>query len=97
MTRSWFTRHIDRALGPFVDLRPGEGITTLASSLVFFLVTTSSYLIKPVRNSLFVERVGADNLPYVYIATGLLIGLLISWYARYVVDRFRPNWLIPGV
>ena len=34
-----------------MDLRPGEGITTLASSLVFFLVTTSSYLIKPVRPS----------------------------------------------
>ncbi len=78
-----------------MDLRPGEGITTLASSLVFFLVTTSYYLIKPVRNSLFVERVGADHLPYVYIATGLVIGLLISWYARHVVDRLRRNWLIP--
>ena len=95
MTPSRFPRHVDRALGPFVDLRPGEGITTLASSLVFFLVTTSIYLIKPVRNSLFVERVGADNLPYVYIATALVIGLLISWYARHVVGRLQPKWLIP--
>lgn len=78
-----------------MDLRPGEGFTTLASSLVFFLITTSHYLIKPVRNALFVERVGADNLPYVYIVTALVIGLLISWYARHVVDRLRPRWLIP--
>ncbi len=86
---------VDRALAPFVDLHPGEGFTTLASSLVFFLVTTSYYLVKPVRNALFVERVGADNLPYVYIATALVVGVLISWYARHVVDRLRPKWLIP--
>ena len=92
---SRFTRHVDRALGPLVDLCPREGLTSQASSLVFFLVITSYYLIEPVRNSLFVERVGADNLPYVYIATALLSGLLISWYSRYVVDRLRPKWLIP--
>lgn len=86
---------VDRALGPFVDVCPGEGFTTLASSLFFFLVTTSYYLIKPVRNALFVERVGADNLPYVYIATALVVGVLISSYARHVVDRLRPKWLIP--
>lgn len=92
---SRFTRRFDRALGPFLDLRPGEGLTTLASGALFFLVVASYYLIKPVRNSLFVQRVGADNLPYVYIGTALVMGLLISWYSRQVVDRLPPKRLIP--
>lgn len=67
----------------------------MASGALFFLVVASNYLIKPVRNSLFVERVGADNLPYVYIGTALVVGLLISWYSRHVVDRLQPRRLIP--
>jgi AAA family ATP:ADP antiporter len=82
-------------VGLFVDLRPGEGLATLASGSLFFLVVASYYLIKPVRNSLFVQRVGADNLPYVYIATAVVIGLLISWYSRHVVDRLPAKRLIP--
>ena len=90
------TRRIDRALGPLVDIRPGEGLATLASGGLFFLVVASYYLIKPVRNSLFLERVGADNLPYVYIATAVVIGLLISWYSQHVVGRLPPRRLIPA-
>ena len=89
------TRHIDRTLSPFLDIRPGEGFATLASGVLFFLVVATHYLIKPVRNSLFLERVGADNLPYVYIATAVVIGLLISWYSQHVVDRLPPRRLIP--
>ncbi|MBI2186487.1 MAG: MFS transporter [Acidobacteria bacterium] len=82
-------------MGSLVDLRPGEGVPTLASGALFFLVVASHYLIKPVRNSLFIEHVGADNLPYVYIATAVVIGLLISSYSRHVVDRLSPRRLIP--
>jgi ATP:ADP antiporter, AAA family len=88
-------RHLDQALGRFLDIQPGEGLMTLGSGALFFLVVASHNLIKPVRNSLFLERVGADKLPYVYVATAVVIGLLISWYSRYVVDRLPPRRLIP--
>ncbi|MGH7544852.1 MAG: Npt1/Npt2 family nucleotide transporter, partial [Gemmatimonadota bacterium] len=89
-------RWADRALAPFLDLRPGEGVLALSMAALFFLVIGSYYLIKPVRNSLFVERVGADNLPFVYIGTAVVVALLISWYSRRVVDRVAPRRLIPG-
>lgn len=89
-------RHTDRFLSPLVDVRPGEGVATLASGALFFLVVASHYLIKPVRNALFIEHVGADNLPYVYVATALVIGLLISSYSRHVVERLSPRRLIPA-
>lgn len=56
------SRQLDRMLRPFLDIRVGEGLTVLSMGLFFFLVVASSYLINPVRNSLFVQRVGADNL-----------------------------------
>lgn len=68
----------------------------LAMALLFFLVLASYYLLKPVRNSLFVDHVGADNLPFVYIGTAFVVGLLISAYSRHVVDRIAPRWLILG-
>lgn len=86
----------DRALRLFVNVEPGEGVSALAMALLFFLVIGSYYLIKPVRNSLFVQRVGADNLPFVYIGTALVIALLISWYSGHVVGRVRPRRLIAG-
>lgn len=42
------------------------------------------------------QRVGADNLPYVYIGTALVVGLLISSYSRYLVDRLPLRRLIPA-
>ncbi|MBI4512611.1 MAG: HEAT repeat domain-containing protein [Gemmatimonadetes bacterium] len=95
-TRSRLGRAADRALRPFMDIEPGEGAAAFSMALLFFLVIGSYYLIKPVRNSLFVERVGADNLPFVYIGTALVIAVLISSYSRHVVDRVRPRRLVAG-
>ena len=64
-------------------------------SLYFFLVITSYYVIKPVRNSLFLERLGADNLPYVYIITALFVGVIVSFYSRYA-DRIGRQALVLG-
>lgn len=77
------------------DIRPGEWLRVGLMFLYFFLVITSYYVIKPVRNSLFVDRLGADNLPYVYIATALFVGVIISIYSRYA-DRIGRQALILG-
>lgn len=95
-TQAKLRRWVDGALKLNADVRPGEGPVAFSLAVLFFLVIGSYYLIKPVRNSLFVERVGADNLPFVYIGTALVIGLLISWYSRHVVDRVPPRRLVAG-
>jgi ATP/ADP translocase/HEAT repeat protein len=58
-------------------------------------VITSYYVIKPVRNSLFIDRLGADNLPYVYIIAALFVGLVISFYSRFA-DRIGRQALVLG-
>jgi AAA family ATP:ADP antiporter len=78
-----------------VGIRPGERLRVGLMFSYFFLVITSYYVIKPVRNSLFIERVGADNLPYVYIITALFVGVIISFYSRYA-DRISRQALILG-
>jgi AAA family ATP:ADP antiporter len=49
-----------------------------------FLAMTSYYLVKPVRNAVFIERLGAENLPYVYILTAIVVSLVMVVYSRYV-------------
>ncbi len=84
---------IRKRLVAVIDIRPSERLKVVLLSLYFFLVITSYYVIKPVRNSLFIQRLGADNLPYVYIATAILVGFLITFYSRFA-DRITRRMLI---
>ena len=43
----------------WADIRP-----TLLAFLHFFLVISSHYIIKPVRDALFVKSIGPDRMPY---------------------------------
>ena len=56
---------------------------------------TSYYVVKPVRNSVFVDRVGAANLPYVYILTALIVSVIMVFYSRWV-DRIGHKTLLLG-
>ena len=62
--RSWFDT--------LTDVRREEVRALVLMILYGFLAMTSYYVVKPVRNAVFVDRVGADNLPYVYILTALI-------------------------
>ena len=52
------TRHtrsaspLDRFLRLFSDVRPGEGVTALLLALNIFLLLTTYYILKPVREAL---------------------------------------------
>lgn len=50
--------------------------------LYFFLVVASFYILKPVRNALFLDALGAVNLPYVYLGTTALIAVAMPVYTR---------------
>lgn len=78
-----------------MDVRRDEIVPVAAMFAYFFLVITSYYVIKPVRNSLFLERVGADNLPYIYILTAIVVGVVVSYYARHV-EKVRRIYLLLG-
>lgn len=72
-----------------VDIRPGEGWMTLLMSINLFLIITTFAVVKPARSSLFLQEYGARMLPYVYIATALLAGLVVYIHSR-LLRRFSP-------
>lgn len=57
----------------------------------FFLILTAYYQLKPASRSLFIEVMGAKQLPYVWILTAAATIVFISFYNRMVVKYTRIN------
>ena len=79
-----------RVLAPFVKLREGEGTTAALMFAYSFLAMTAYNIVKPVTRSKFISDLGADNLPWVQLGAGVLIGVLMQAYSRALVrgDRY---------
>jgi AAA family ATP:ADP antiporter len=89
-TRSLLTRW----LAPIAELRAGEGSTALLMFLYSFLAMTSYNIVKPVTRSQFISSLGADNLPWVQFAAGMVIGILMQAYTKAIAAVPR-RWTIP--
>ena len=63
-------------------VRRSEVGITISLAGYFFLLVAAQYLIKPARNALFLEGLGADRLPYVYIGTALATWVVMILYVR---------------
>lgn len=57
----------------------------------FFLIIAALYLLKPASRSLFITALGTEYLPYVWIATAVALGLIISLYHQLVARHSRIN------
>jgi len=57
----------------------------------FFLIIAALYNLKPASRSLFISVLSTAYLPYVWIATALFLGLIISLYHRLVARYARIN------
>ena len=76
-----------------VDLRSGEaGLCWLLFS-VHFLLLTFQYTAKALRQSIFVDSLGAERLPIVYLLVALCSYPLLLVHAR-MVDRWAQGRLI---
>ena len=64
------------------SIRPDERALTGALAGYFFLVVAALYLMKPARNSLFLDNLDADRLPFAYIATALVTWGAVAAYVR---------------
>lgn len=63
----------------------------------FFLIILAYYHIKPASRSLFLEYLGADSLPYVWISTAVILGLVISFYHRLIARCSRLNIVLSSL
>jgi len=84
-------RGLLRRLG--VDVRPGEGFASALLFVCFFLFITFQYTAKTVRQSTFIDSLGAQNLPYVYFLVAVCSYPILRVYAR-LADRMPRHHLI---
>ena len=61
-----------------------------------FAAMTAYNIVQPVTRSAFITTLGADNIPYVLFATGLLIGFIMQFYSG-LIGRLPQRWAIPIV
>jgi AAA family ATP:ADP antiporter len=70
-----------------LDIRAAEMPVALLMFVYVFFVIATFAVVKPVRSSLFLEYFGARNLPYIYLATAVLAGI-VSWIQTKLFARF---------
>ncbi len=74
-------------------LYPGEEKTALLFFSYFFLITAPHTIIKSIRNASFLDTLGKDSLPYAYLLTALLTGLVVALHTS-LQKRFSKYKLI---
>src|SRR5215210_1194766 len=85
---------LQRLLSPIVEVRKEESLTALLMFAYSCLAMTAYNTIKPFTRSKFITDLGADNLPYVLLAAGLIIGILMTGYA-WLMARLPRRWALP--
>jgi len=76
-----------------IDMRPGEEAPALLLFLCFFLFTTFQYTTKAVRQSAYIDGLGAANLPWVYLTVAICSYPLLRLYSAFA-DRLKQHHLI---
>ncbi|MBA2602834.1 MAG: hypothetical protein H0U94_04545, partial [Acidobacteria bacterium] len=84
---------LQRLLSPLVDLRKEEGPTAFLMFAYSFLAMASYNTIKPFTRAAFITDLGAENLPYVLLASGFIIGILMTGYA-WSLARLPQRWAL---
>ena len=83
-----------RMLSPIVEVREEERTTVLLMFAYSFLAMTAYNIVQPVVRSTFISSLGADNIPYVLFAAGLLIGVVMQIYG-WLAARVPKRWGLP--
>ncbi|MBA3583795.1 MAG: translocase [Gemmatimonadetes bacterium] len=87
---------LERFLGVFTEVHAGEGPLTLLMAFNVFLLLTSYYLIKPVREALILSGGGAEAKAYLVGAMAVLLFFIVGAYAK-LVSRYERTRLITVV
>jgi AAA family ATP:ADP antiporter len=92
MTRRSILR---RLLSPVVELRVEEARSVVMMFVYSFLVMSAYNIIKITATSKFIKDLGAENLPWVNLAAGVLMGVVMQLYSR-GVGLVPRRWVFPG-
>lgn len=79
-------------LGKLIGIREGEWTRSLLMFLYAFFLLSAYLILKPVRNSLFLENFDARDLVFMYMIIGVFAALIITTYtkigSRLALNRF---------
>jgi AAA family ATP:ADP antiporter len=84
-----------RVLSPVVTFREGEAVVGVLMFIYSFLVMAAYNNIKPSAASKFIDDLGADNVPYVFLLAGITMGFIMNYYSR-AVGKMPKLWVLPG-
>ena len=87
---------LERFLGLFAEVKSGEGATALLMALNVFILLTSYYIVKPVREALILAGGGAEIKSYAAAGQGLLLLGAVPLYAL-LANKFTRRKLINTV
>ena len=87
------TSAVQRLLSPIVAVRREEAGSLLLMFLYSFLVMTAYNIVKPLTRAQFIRELGADNLPWVLLASGVIVGVVMQIYTR-GASRLPPKAVV---
>lgn len=87
---------IERFLGLFAEVKPGEAPTVLLLTANVFLLLVAYLMMKPIREALILSEGGAELKTYMSVGQTFLLLFTVPVYAK-LVSRFPRRTLINGV
>ncbi len=82
-----------KVIRSIIDIREGELKVTLLLLANIYIILLTYYFLKPARDSLFLVKLGAEQLPYVFILTALIIVPITTLYSK-ASRSLKLKWLI---
>jgi len=80
---------IHRIFSRIIKINPGELKISFLLFFYLFLVIAAYNVIKPVRNASFLEELGYQWLPLVYLLTAVVIGFVVALHSKIQVKISR--------
>ena len=86
---------LEKLVRPIVDIKKGEWSKVLLTFLYFYLTITAYYILKPARNSLYINFLGANNIPYVIMFIAVTSLFIITVYTQFA-KKIENNKVVSG-
>ncbi|MBD3414406.1 MAG: MFS transporter [Candidatus Aminicenantes bacterium] len=67
----------------FINVEPEKKILSVYFFLYFFLITSPFTIMKTFRNANFLHKLGKNSLPYAYLLTALIAGMVVVLHAKF--------------
>lgn len=86
-----------RILSHIVEIKPGEEIIAIFLFFYFFLITAPYWIIKPLRDAIYLHVLTYKKLPIAYLLTAILIGFVVAFHSKLQVRVQRHVLIISSL